>query len=120
MGLQISQRKSGTVHILDLQGRITIGTSNDELAAWLRKLLEATPCDVVVNLAGVTQLDSSGISTIVRAFVSLERRGGGLKLLNPDGRVREVLKLTRLIQSIPTFTSESQAVASFRAGVARA
>ncbi|MFY9752581.1 MAG: STAS domain-containing protein [Candidatus Acidiferrales bacterium] len=120
MGLQVSQRKSGNVHILDLQGRVTIGSSNDELASWFRKMLEASPCDLVVNLAGVTQLDSSGISTIVRAFVSLERKGGGLKLLNPDGRVREVLKLTRLIQSIPTFTDETKAVASFRPGVARA
>ena len=121
MGLQISARKSGNVTILDLQGRVIIGVSNDSLSGELRKLAETTtPCDVLVNLAGVTQMDSSGISTLVRSFVSLERQGGSLKLLNPVGHVREVLELTRLIQSIPSFTDEAKAVASFRGGVAHA
>lgn len=120
MGLQISSRKSGNVTILDLQGRVTIGSSNDALSAELRKLAESAPCDVVVNLAGVSQMDSSGISTLVRTFVTLERQGGGLKLLNPAGHVLEVLDLTRLIQSIPTYKDEQVAIASFRGGTARA
>jgi anti-sigma B factor antagonist len=120
MGLQISTRKSGNVIVLDLQGRVIIGVSNDALGTELRKLSEASPCDVLVNLTGVTQMDSSGISTLVRSFVTLERQGGSLKLLNPVGHVREVLELTRLIQSIPSFTDEAKAVASFRGGVAHA
>jgi anti-sigma B factor antagonist len=120
MGLQISARKSGAVTILDLQGRITIGASNDALNVELRKLADAGPSDVVVNLTGVTQVDSSGISTIVRAFVTLDRQGGGLEILNPLGHVREVLELTRLINSIPTFTDEAKAVATFRGGAKHA
>jgi len=120
MGLQISSRKSGNVTILDLQGRVIIGVSNDTLGSELRKLAESSPCDILVNLTGVTQMDSSGISTLVRSFVTLERQGGSLKLLNPMGHVREVLELTRLIQSIPSFTDEAKAVASFRGGVAHA
>jgi len=120
MGLQITSRKSGTVTILDLQGRITIGSSNDALGVELRKLAEAGPSEVIVNLSGVTQMDSSGISTLVRSFVTLERQGGGLKILNPTGHVKEVLELTRLIQSIPAFTDEAKAVAAFRGGVAHA
>ncbi|HUO35675.1 MAG TPA: STAS domain-containing protein [Candidatus Acidoferrum sp.] len=119
MGLQISTRKSGNVTIVDLQGRITIGSSNDELGAALRKLAESAPCDVVVNLAGVAQVDSSGISTLVRSYVTLERLGGGLRLLNPNGHVRDVLELTRLINSIPTYTDEKKAVDSFRGGFGR-
>jgi anti-anti-sigma factor len=107
MGLQISSRKSGNVTVLDLQGRVIIGVSNDALSAELRKLAESSPCDILVNLTGVTQMDSSGISTLVRSFVTLERQGGSLKLLNPMGHVREVLELTRLIQSIPSFTDEA-------------
>jgi anti-anti-sigma factor len=120
MGLQISTRKSGDVTIVDLQGRIIIGVSNDSLGAELRRIAEPGPCDVLVNLAGVLQMDSSGISTIVRSFVTLERQGGSLKLLNPLGHVREVLELTRLINSIPTFTDEAKAIDSFRGGVAHA
>jgi len=103
---------------MDLQGRVTIGSSNDTLSAELRKLAEAGPSDVLINLAGVTQVDSSGISTLVRSFVSLERQGGGLRLLNPNGHVLEVLELTRLIKSIPTYTDEKKAVNSFRGGIA--
>lgn len=114
MGLQISSRKSGDVTIIDVRGRVIIGRENDTLSAELRKLAEAGPCDILVNLAGATQVDSSGISTIVRSFVTLERRGGRLKLVNPSGHVRQVLELTRLIRSIPTFTDEAAALTSFR------
>jgi anti-sigma B factor antagonist len=120
MGLQISARKSGSVTILDLQGRVTIGPGNDALSTELRRLAESGPAEVIVNLAGVTQVDSSGISTIVRSFVTLERLGGGLKILNPEGHVREVFELTRLINAIPTFTDEAKAVAAFRGGAVHA
>jgi len=120
MGLQIATRKVGSVNILDMQGRVIIGVSNDALGTELRRLAETSPCEILVNLAGVTQMDSSGISTLVRSFVTLERQGGSLKLLNACGHVKEVLELTRLIQSIPSFTDEAKAVASFRGGVAHA
>ena len=120
MGLQITKRVSGKVTILDLQGRIIIGSGNDALAAELRRFAEAGPSDVLVNLAGVAQIDSSGISTLVRSFVTLERQGGGLKILNPTGHVKEVLELTRLIHSIPAFAVEAKAIAAFRGGVAHA
>ncbi|MGA3299253.1 MAG: STAS domain-containing protein [Candidatus Acidiferrales bacterium] len=120
MGLQIEERKSGVVTILDLVGRIVIGVSNDALVAELRKFSDAGASEVVLNLAGVTQMDSSGISTLVRSFVTLDRQGGGVKLLNPSGHVKEVLELTRLIHAIPTFYEESRAVAAFRSNIARA
>jgi len=120
MGLQIAERKSGAVTILDLAGRIVIGISNDTLVATLRKYSEAGPSEVVLNMAGVTQMDSSGISTLVRSFVTLDRQGGGMKLLNPSGHVKEVLELTRLIHAIPTFYDEPKAIAAFRSNIARA
>jgi anti-sigma B factor antagonist len=113
MGLQISTRKVGDISVLEVRGRATMGAGNDALSTALRKLAETGANKVLVNLAGVTQMDSSGISTIVRSFVTLERRGGKLKLLQPTGHVREVLQLTRLIQSIPTFDDEADALASF-------
>jgi len=120
MSLQISARKSENVTILDVRGRIVIGESNDSFADELRKLAERAPCDVLVNLAEVTQVDSSGISTLVKLFVTLKRNGGSLKILNPVGMVRNVLDVTGLINRLPTYIDEETAIASFRSSAAHA
>jgi anti-anti-sigma factor len=113
MGLQIAIRHAGDVTILDLQGRATIGPSTDSLSANLRKLIDSGESKVLLNLAGATQLDSSSISTIVRAFVSLRTRDGVLKLLSPRGNVKLVLEMLRLLNVIPNFDDEATALRSF-------
>ena len=117
---KFSERKSQNVTILDLRGRVVIGRTNDSLAAELRKLAESAPCNVLINLNDVAQVDSSGLSTLVRSFVTLQRDGGSLKLLNPSGHVKEILELTRLVQCFPTYTNEAEALASFRDSAAHA
>jgi anti-anti-sigma factor len=114
VGLQISTRESGDVTILDLRGRATIGVDSDLLIGHLNKLVASGVLKLLLNLAAVTQLDSSGISAIVGTYVSLRSQGGSLKLLCPRGRVRAVLRVVRLLEIIPTFEDETQAVASFQ------
>lgn len=114
MGLQVVIRKSGDVTIVDLQGRVTIGKSNDTLSTTLRDSMENGCKKLVLNLRGVDQVDSSGISTMVRAFVTLNRAGGAMKLTGASGRVYDVLEVTRLLSSIPHFGSEAEAIQSFR------
>ena len=113
MGLQIAIRHAGDVTILDLQGRATIGPTNDSLSANLRKLIDGGESKILLNLAGATQIDSSSISTIVRAFVSLRGRGANLKLLSPRGNVKLVLEMLRLLNVIPNFDDEAEALISF-------
>lgn len=120
MGLQIGIREEGDVTVLDLQGRVTIGLSNDILSNQLRDLVDANVRKVLLNLVNVPQMDSSGISSLVRCFVTLQRLGGSLRLLRPTGHVRDVLELTRLIRSIPTYYDESEALASFEMPAASA
>lgn len=119
MGLQISARQVGDVTVLDLQGRVTIGRGNDLLGNELREQFDHGTRKLLINLIGVPQMDSSGLSTLVRSFVSLQRAGGSLKLMHPTGHVREVLELTRLLQSIPTFDDEAVALASFTQSAAK-
>ena len=114
MGLEIAIREVDDVTVLDLKGRATIGLGNDMLNAKLRQVVEGGSKKLLINLAEMTQIDSSGISSIVRTFVTLERNKGALKLLNPTGRVKEVLAVTRLLAAIPTFEAESAAVAAFK------
>jgi len=114
VGLQISTRESADVTILDLCGRATIGVESDLLIGHLNKLVATGVLKLLLNLADVTQLDSSSISAIVGTYVLLRRQGGSLKLLCPCGRVRAVLRVVRLPEIIPTFEEETQALASFR------
>jgi anti-sigma B factor antagonist len=114
VGLKISIRQSGDVTILDLHGRATIGVDSDLLSSQIQKLVANGMRKLLLNLADVTQVDSSSISAITGAYVSLARQGGSLKLLRPGGRVRTVLRVTRLLEIIPTFEDETQALASFR------
>ena len=114
MGLQISIRESGDVTILDLRGRATIGVDSDLLIDHLNKLIATGVLKLLLNLADMTQLDSSGISAIVGTYVSLRAKGGDLKLLCPCGRVLEVLRTLHLLEMIPSFEDETQALASFR------
>jgi anti-sigma B factor antagonist len=113
--LQISTRESGDVTILDLRGRSTIDRGESELLSnQLKKLVGNGVRKLLLNLADLTQVDSSGVSIIVRTYVSLKRQSGDLKLLCPSGRVLEVLTVLHLIDTIPSFEDEAEALASFR------
>ncbi len=114
MDLQISIRESGDVTILDLRGRATIGADSDLLSGRLQRLVASGVRNLLLNLADVTQLDTSGISAITGTYISVNRQGGSLKLLCPCGRVQAVLRVIRLPDIIPTFEDEAQALASFR------
>jgi len=113
MPLEISIRQAGDVTILDLRGRATIGANTDLLNRRLRELIATGARKLLVNLAGLTMMDSSGIATIAGSYVSLVRESGSLKLLRPSDRVREVLVVMRLLNCIPTFEDEAEALASF-------
>jgi len=115
VGLQISIRESADVTILDLRGRSTIdGGESELLSKHLRKLVANGARKVLLNLVGLRQVDSSGVGTIVATYVSLKRQGGELKLLCPRGRVLEVLTLFHLLDNIPSFEDEDEALNSFR------
>jgi anti-sigma B factor antagonist len=114
MTFEISTRLSDDVTIVDLKGRATIGANTDLFNVALRKLIGDGARKLLLNLANVTMIDSSGVATIVGTYVSLTRTGGGLKLVHPTDRVREVLKVMRLLPFIPTFDNEPEALASFR------
>ena len=115
MGLQIVLRQCNDVTILDLTGKSTIDATESELLSKrLRALTDNGKHKLLLNLASLTQMDSTGISAIVEAYVCLQRQDGELKLLGPRGRVLEVLTLFRLLDTIPSFKDETQALASFR------
>jgi anti-anti-sigma factor len=114
LGLQLFVRRAADVVIVDLTGVAMTGPANDSLDSQSRQLIDDGANKILVNLADVTQLDSSGIGTIVRAFISLKHCGASLKLLRPRENVRVVLETLHLLDAIPSAEDEGQAIASFR------
>jgi len=107
--IEINVREQDGIRIFDVHGRLTIGDSSDQLTAALLSVLQEGARKVVIDLNGVPQIDSSGISTLVRMSVSLGREGGILHLVCKSGRVLDALTVTRLVEAIPTFDNLAKA-----------
>ena len=114
-------RECGDVSILDLLGRSTIDPGESELLSkHLRDLTATGKRKLLLNLANLSHIDSSGVSIIVEMYVSVKRSDGELKLLSPRGRVLDVLRVFRLLDVIPSFEDETNALASFQSGTCSA
>jgi anti-sigma B factor antagonist len=111
--LEITVREGGTIPILEVRGRLTIGDPSERLHDALEAVVKTGAHKVIVDLNGVPQIDSSGISALVRISIKLTREGGALRLICGPGRVRDALTVTRLVEAIPTFDTESLALANF-------
>lgn len=111
--MEISVNQANGVHLLKVHGRLTIGEPSDQLNQALQSVVQDGGRKVVVNLDCVPQIDSSGISALVRISIQLARDGGAVHIVCGPGRVRDALTVTRLVEAIPTFESDSSAIASF-------
>lgn len=111
MEINVSDAKG--ISMLQVRGRLTIGEPSEQLHEALQSVIQAGARKVVVNLDGVPQIDSSGISTLVRISIRLTREGGALRLVCGPGRVRDALTVTRLVEAIPTFETDSAALKDF-------
>jgi anti-anti-sigma factor len=111
--MEISVKKSNGIHVLKVEGRLTIGEPSEQLNEALRSVVDGGGRKVVINLNGVPQIDSSGISSLVRISIQLAREGGAVHLVCGPGRVRDALTVTRLVEAIPTFENDSAALADF-------
>jgi anti-sigma B factor antagonist len=108
-------RDVGDVRILDLDGKITIGTGDVELRKQIEDSVEAGRASILLNFAGVTHIDSSGIGELVGCYTTMTRRGGKMKLLNLTQKITDILHVTQLITVFDVFDNEADALASFKA-----
>ena len=112
--LDISERQSGDVTILDLNGSIRMGEGCITLRNALRGLAEGGKNKVLLNLASVKNVDSSGIGELIANYTSLTRDGGQLKLLNLTEKIRDLLVITKLLTVFDAFESETEGLSSFK------
>jgi anti-sigma B factor antagonist len=109
-------RHSGDVAIVDLAGKITLGDGSGLVRGTIRNLVDGGNRNILLNLAQVTYLDSAGLGEMVGSYATVTNLGGTIKLLNPGGKVKDVLQVTKLYTVFVTFTNEAEAVQSFAAG----
>jgi anti-sigma B factor antagonist len=113
MGLTVSQREKEGIAILDLAGALTAGDAATELRRTLIETVSAGRNNVILNLASVDYIDSTGLGSMVVCFTTLRKSGGRLVLLNLIRRHLELLVLTKLSTVFEIFDDEQNAVNSF-------
>jgi len=112
--LQIAERRTGDVTILDLWGQITIGETSEALRSEIGRLTEGSQKKILLHMGGVHQVDSSGLGNLVACFTSVQRKGGELKLVKLSERIQDLMLMTKLLTVFDVYDSEEQALGSFK------
>jgi anti-sigma B factor antagonist len=111
--MTITTREVGHVTIVDINGRITLGDETGRLRDAVRGLIAAGKKKIVLNLAKVDFIDSSGVGELVSGFTAVRNAGGDLKLLSLTKKVHDVLHVTKLYTVFDVKDDEFTAVKSF-------
>ena len=111
--LEVKQRQAGDVTILDMNGAVRIGEGSITLRDAIRGLADEGKKKIILNLAGVNYVDSSGIGELIANYTTVSRQGGQLKLLNLTDRIQNLLVITKLLTVFDAYEDESAALKSF-------
>src|SRR5260221_9499771 len=113
MALRATYREAAGVTVVDIGGRITLGDGSALLRKTIRALLADQRTMVLLNLADVDYIDSSGIGELVSGLTAVKNQSGDLKLLHLTKKVKDLLQITKLYTVFDVFTDEGTAVRSF-------
>jgi anti-sigma B factor antagonist len=111
--MKIESRIIGDVHILDCNGKITLGPATMTFRNVVLDILKTGGRKIVLNLADVNYIDSPGVGELVSSYTTVVKQGGQLKLLCLTKKIHEVLAITRLLTVFEVFDSEPAMLASF-------
>lgn len=113
MSATVNIRQNGAVSVVEVGGKITLGDGSVVVRETVKKLLADGNKFIVLDLGGVSYIDSSGIGELVSAFTTVSNGGGRLKLLNLTKRVQDLLQITKLYTVFEVFDDEAAAIGSF-------
>ena len=113
MSLNIKIRETADATILDMSGRITLGEELVDLRDSIREALAGDQKNILLNLAEVSYIDSSGLGQLIGSYATVTSRGGQMKLLNLQKRVDDLMQVTKLLTVFETYTNEATALRSF-------
>ena len=113
VSLSANTRSVDGVTIVDLSGRITLGDGSGKLRDAIREVLSKGQKKIVLNLADVSYIDSSGLGELVSSYTTASNQGAKLKLLNVQTKVNDLLQITKLYTVFDSFEDEGKATTSF-------
>jgi anti-sigma B factor antagonist len=113
MALEYFDWEVGDVLVLHLQGPITLGQGTQKLRELINETVAAGRKKILLNMAEVYYIDSSGLGELVAACTNAQRQGAKLKFMKLTPKVQDVVQLTRLFQVFEVFPDEDSAVRSF-------
>ena len=111
--MKATNRTVDNVEIIALQGKITIGSGDTQLREVISNAVNAGRTNILLDLSGVTTIDSSGIGELVGSYTTVTNRGGKLKLVNLPPKVNDILQITQLITVFEVYDTEDEALATF-------
>ena len=111
--MKTNVRTVGNVAVVDLQGKVTIGSGDEVLRDTVQRLLDEGKRKILINLQGVSYMDSAGIGELVACYKRAAEKEGAMRLLKPSGKVFDLLQLTRLTEIFRIHEDEKEAVAAF-------
>jgi len=117
MTLKIETRQADGVTIMSCQGRIVFGEEAAALRENLKRVLSSSR-QIVLNLSGVSYIDSGGLGTLVGVYSSARASGAEIKLTGLRQRLRDVLQITKLVTVFEVYDTEQEAIATFHRGAA--
>ncbi len=111
--MKIEVRTIGDVWILDCSGKITLGEGTMSIRNAVRDILKTGAKKIILNLADINYIDSSGVGELVSSYTTTVNSGGKLKLANLTKKLLELLTITKLLTVFEIFPDEKSALASF-------
>ena len=113
MKTTVTTRDAGDVKIIELHGKITIGAGDLQMREAIHAVLNEGARKLVVDMSGVTTIDSSGVGELVGCYTTATHKGAKLKLMSLPPKISDVLTVTQLITVFDVYTDEKDALASF-------
>jgi anti-sigma B factor antagonist len=111
--MKIGVRQIGHISVVDLSGKITIGEGDVMLREKVFELLDGGNKLILLNLKKISYMDSAGIGEMVACYKKANMAEGSVKLLNPSGKVHDLLVMTRLEEVFDIYSDEKEALVSF-------
>ena len=115
MNFSATIRQAGQVSVVEVSGKLT-SLESGALSNSIAQLLKEGRKQILLNLRGLTYLDSSGIGELVRTYLSVIKRDGEMKVVGLTDKAEEILKITKLYQVFQEFQDERSALQSFPHG----